>query len=245
MNYTLVGHRGYPSKYPENTCIGIQKAIEHGARAIEFDVQCSRDGTPYVFHDEQLQRLTGHEGIIHQTADSELKQLSAHYPKRFGNQFNGEPIATLEKVVNLLQKHPEVEVFIEPKSHSINAIGVPDMMDAILSISAPIRAQRRIISYHYEALHYAQYKGENIVWVMDDCTDATGKRAQALKPNTLCIDIALLPDTLPAWSQSAELQHAQWMVYPVDDVTQYPALHTQGIHYIETDAIGDALSALA
>ena len=40
----LFGHRGYSGKYPENTLLAFQKAIEAGADGIELDVQFSKDG---------------------------------------------------------------------------------------------------------------------------------------------------------------------------------------------------------
>jgi glycerophosphoryl diester phosphodiesterase len=39
---TIVGHRGVPSRAPENTVAGFEAAIAHGANAIELDVR--RDG---------------------------------------------------------------------------------------------------------------------------------------------------------------------------------------------------------
>ena len=54
----LFGHRGYSGKYPENTLLAFQKAIEAGADGIELDVQFSKDGKLVVIHDETLDRTT-------------------------------------------------------------------------------------------------------------------------------------------------------------------------------------------
>ena len=40
----IISHRGYCAKYPENTMISFQKAVEVGTHGIELDVQLSKDG---------------------------------------------------------------------------------------------------------------------------------------------------------------------------------------------------------
>jgi len=35
----LVAHRGYPEAFPENTLLGYQQSVVHGARCVETDVQ--------------------------------------------------------------------------------------------------------------------------------------------------------------------------------------------------------------
>ena len=55
----IIAHRGNAAHAPENTLAAFESAIEAGADRIELDVQLSADGTPFVFHDIQLERLTG------------------------------------------------------------------------------------------------------------------------------------------------------------------------------------------
>lgn len=45
-------HRGFSGKYPENTMLAFEKAIELGADGIELDVQLTKDGVPVIIHDE-------------------------------------------------------------------------------------------------------------------------------------------------------------------------------------------------
>jgi len=58
-------HRGYHDKpgIPENSLPAFRRAIEHGWGA-ELDVHLLRDGTLAVFHDSELRRCTGAEGLI-------------------------------------------------------------------------------------------------------------------------------------------------------------------------------------
>ena len=53
-----IAHRGFSSRYPENTLLAFERALDLGADGAEFDVQLSKDGVPVVFHDESLQRIT-------------------------------------------------------------------------------------------------------------------------------------------------------------------------------------------
>ena len=53
------GHRGCRGidGLDENTLAACAWALEHGAHGLEFDVQVSSDGIPFVFHDQTLVRV--------------------------------------------------------------------------------------------------------------------------------------------------------------------------------------------
>ena len=63
-NFELVAHRGYPRHYPENTLIGIEAAIRAGAAYVEVDIQLSSDQVPLLYHDSDMQRLSGKPGAV-------------------------------------------------------------------------------------------------------------------------------------------------------------------------------------
>lgn len=58
----------------ENSMDAIKAAVEAGY-GIEIDIQPSRDGTPMVFHDYDLARLTGVAGAIAQKTTAQLEQI--------------------------------------------------------------------------------------------------------------------------------------------------------------------------
>lgn len=58
----------------ENSPAAITAAIEAGY-GIEIDVQLSRDGVAMVFHDETLDRLTAHSGLVCERTAAELCQI--------------------------------------------------------------------------------------------------------------------------------------------------------------------------
>ena len=60
---TLVAHRGLQVRLPENSLPAIEAALAVGARAFEVDVQLSSDAVPMLYHDPDMQRISGLEGI--------------------------------------------------------------------------------------------------------------------------------------------------------------------------------------
>ena len=75
---TLIAHRGLHNKelgIPENSLLAFEKAIEKGY-GVEFDVQALDDGTPVVFHDSKLSRMTGKDGYIHNLNKEDLKNYN-------------------------------------------------------------------------------------------------------------------------------------------------------------------------
>ncbi len=58
----ILGHRGYSKFYPENTELSFAKAFKFGADGIEFDVQRTGEGEFLIFHDYDMERLTGVKG---------------------------------------------------------------------------------------------------------------------------------------------------------------------------------------
>lgn len=72
-----VAHRAYHdrgARRPENSRAAIRAAIAAGY-GIEIDLQLSADGVAMVFHDEELERLTGVKGLLAARTAADLGQL--------------------------------------------------------------------------------------------------------------------------------------------------------------------------
>lgn len=70
-------HRGYHNRalgHIENSPSAIRAAIAAGY-GIEIDVQLSRDGVAMVFHDETLDRLTDHAGLLADHFAADLQKI--------------------------------------------------------------------------------------------------------------------------------------------------------------------------
>lgn len=73
-----IAHRGYHDMNKtrwENTLSAARAAIERNY-AIECDVHLSADGVPVVFHDSELERLTGQKGFIYEKTAAEMAAMN-------------------------------------------------------------------------------------------------------------------------------------------------------------------------
>lgn len=50
----VLGHRGVCARYPENTLVSFQAALDLGCDLIEFDINITSDGIPVVIHDKTI-----------------------------------------------------------------------------------------------------------------------------------------------------------------------------------------------
>lgn len=96
----IIGHRGACGYAPENTLSSIQSAADMGCEWVELDVKLTSDDVPIIFHDDNLLRTTGHDGLVKETPYSVIKELDAG--SWFGDSFVGEQIPTLEEAVELM-----------------------------------------------------------------------------------------------------------------------------------------------
>lgn len=93
----ISAHRGSSAAAPENTLAAIRRAIADGADYAEIDVQRTSDGVVVVAHDADLMRVGGNPAVIRRTPFRELAKVDVG--RRFGQEFAGERIPTLEEVI--------------------------------------------------------------------------------------------------------------------------------------------------
>jgi glycerophosphoryl diester phosphodiesterase len=109
----VIGHRGAAAHAPENTLAGIRKAHELGCGWIELDVKLSRDGLPFLMHDDRIDRTSSGHGLARAMDLGQLRELDAG--SWFGPGFAAERLATLEEAVALiLELGLEVNLEIKP-----------------------------------------------------------------------------------------------------------------------------------
>lgn len=108
-----VTHRGVAGSAPENTLIGIKKALDGGARFIEVDLRRSADGALVLMHDATVNRTTNGSGAIDELTLEQLGRLDAG--SHFSSEFAGEGVPTLDATLELISPSDAVLV-IEVKS---------------------------------------------------------------------------------------------------------------------------------
>lgn len=120
----LIGHRGYPARYPENTLASFTGAMEAGCDMIELDVTLTRDRKVVVIHDDTLDRTTTGKGLVASRSLEEIKALDAG--SWFDPRFSTERVPELSEVLKLTAGRCLLN--IEIKTSAFEA-GYPD--DAI------------------------------------------------------------------------------------------------------------------
>ncbi|GAA1355406.1 hypothetical protein GCM10009596_02570 [Arthrobacter rhombi] len=116
----LIGHRGAAGTAPENTIAAFKAGRASGADFIETDVQLSKDGVPFLFHDDTPARTTNVAQVFPGREDDpitsftwrELRALDAG--SYFGKKFTGERIPHLDDIAKIANR--KTGVYLEIKS---------------------------------------------------------------------------------------------------------------------------------
>lgn len=231
----LVGHRGYPRHYPENTLAGFAAAIRAGAKYVETDVQLAADEVPVLFHDRTLARVCGASGAIHDYSAEQLKQFPAREFERFGYKFAHEPIPTLAQFVAWLAAHPQTTAFVEIKRLAVERFGPATVLSHVLRDLKPVREQCVLISYSLETLRHARHQGwPRVGAIIDRWRERSQPVIRELHPEYLFCDVNGLPRFGPLVVRGAEVA-----VFEVTDAALALRLARRGVQLIETFAIGE------
>lgn len=109
-----IAHRGYHNEtITENSLNAFKLAIDNKL-AFELDVHLTKDGELIVFHDYDLKRVTGKEGIVEELTFKEIRENYA--------LFDGEKIPTFKEVLELTKEAVPIVVEIKPYKKNFEAI---------------------------------------------------------------------------------------------------------------------------
>ncbi len=114
----VLAHRGWRSRYPENTMLAFVKAAELPIDGLEIDIHCTKDGVVVVCHDPTVERTTDGNGRIQDLTLAELKQLDAghHFSPDGGKTFpfRGQGV-TIPTLAELFERFPELWINVDIK----------------------------------------------------------------------------------------------------------------------------------
>ncbi len=100
----IFAHRGFSGKYPENTMLAFEKAVEIGVDGIELDVHLTKDNELVIIHDEDIKRTCDGEGLVKDMTAEQLKKYDASATFRGVYGFCGIP--TLREYFELVKDTP-------------------------------------------------------------------------------------------------------------------------------------------
>lgn len=235
----LVAHRGYPSRYPENTLPGIEAAIHAGAGFVEFDIQMSRDRVPMLCHDSSLLRTGGIDRSMLEMTAAELEYIEVGETARLGSRFKGTTVPRLSVVLTLLSRYPSVQCFIEIKQESLEHFGRGPVMESVMSLVRGHNANCTIISFDSECLLHARQLGAARIGLVTESADATTPQLlKDMRPEFLFTSDACFSKLYGELSGDW-----QWVVYHTERPQRALELARLGANLVETNAIGEMLTA--
>jgi glycerophosphoryl diester phosphodiesterase len=115
--FTPIGHRGYPSEYPENTLLSLEELFKRGVKYAEVDVSLTLDSVYILFHDyPTIFRTTNGSGNLSNKTYAELQQLDVGSWK--GEQFKNQRIGTLVEALKLAEKY-DAHLYLDTKDYDV------------------------------------------------------------------------------------------------------------------------------
>jgi glycerophosphoryl diester phosphodiesterase len=143
-------HRGgYSNEWPENTIKTLVYNItELGAKAIELDIEATKDNRLVAFHDKSLNRLleTTIKPDINQIALSELKSIPL---KNHESTF----VPTLEEIIDtLLVLSSDYDFVLELDFKPTNEAAIIELMRIVLE--SELKVGRQVYDYFFISTFY-------------------------------------------------------------------------------------------
>ncbi|MDU9417946.1 glycerophosphodiester phosphodiesterase family protein [Staphylococcus lloydii] len=108
----VVAHRGLSSKYPENTLIAYEAALQLNIDYLEIDIHKTADDKLVVIHDDSVDRTSNGTGKIKDYTMEQLQQLD--YGLWKGESFRGQTILEFKDVLKLVKQYSK-KLLIEIK----------------------------------------------------------------------------------------------------------------------------------
>ena len=147
----IIGHRGAALRAPENTLAGLHYAGRFGIKQIECDISVAADDVAVVFHDEQLQRLTGQPGTV-------LSQTATHLSQYVVAGPESEGPTTIPLASTYLDVAADYNLFVhlEIKVHDREVVRAVQAAHRAPVASKLDPAQVRVSSFSWEAITLAK-----------------------------------------------------------------------------------------
>ena len=228
----IVAHRGDAEHFPENTLPALEAAWRRGIAHVEFDVQVSADGVPFVIHDASLERTTRCAGDVRLTMSGQLDGVDAGEPARFGCTHAGTALPRLSAVAGLMAGLPDAHAFVEVKRASLVHHGRAHCIERVLAALAPVLDRCAVISFDADAVRLARTSGHVAIgWVLEGDPLQLRPVLEVMNPEYVFCDHRRLPagraPPAGAWT---------WVSYEVADAALALDLAGRGVAMVESMA---------
>lgn len=113
----VIGHRGLPALYPENTIPSFMASIDAGVDAIELDIHLTKDDHLVVTHDGNIERCSNGKGWVADFTFDEIRRFDFGLWKN--PKFAGTVIPTLKETLDAIDNRcPSMQMLLEIKPNS-------------------------------------------------------------------------------------------------------------------------------
>ena len=212
----MIGHRGARGHAPENTLAGLEKGLQLGADALEFDVQLHPSGNLFLLHDLRLERTTNGRGRASECAWNDLRTLDAG---------QGQRIPTLAEALDCIGTRAAVN--IELKTWNGTAAAVAQTLRGR-------QGQFLVSSFHLPELREfrQQMPGAAIAALYDgvplrNFDDAVALGAESVNLSCEFADAAMIA--------AARMQGLDVLIYTVNEPDEIHRWKTAGASGVFTD----------
>ncbi len=230
-----IAHRGFSGKYPENTMLAFEKAIEAGCDGIELDVQLSKDGIPVIVHDERLARTTGESGYVWDYTLDELKKMNAaaNFGTKGLRKKESLEIPTLEEYLALVKGKKDFLTNIELKTGVNPYAGIEEKVLELLH-SYHMKKKVLISSFNHYSIKYMKQLDLKIKCGLLESSRIVGmaKYAKRLKANALH---PFYPTVTVSYMAKAKAHGLDVNVWTVDEPEEMQNMLKLGVNGIITN----------
>ena len=228
-NTKMVAHRGVSKLERENTMPAFIAAGNRSYWGIETDIHVTRDGKYIVYHDTNIQRLTGVDAVIEEQTFDYLRSLPII-------DFDEQPrvdlhMPSLEEYIKICKKYGKIAV-LELKN-TMPRENVHEVCDILLQLEYTDGVV--VISFDYNNLLYVKEKlpAQKVQFL---CSEYTDGLVETLKKDGMDLDINRKAVT----KELIDLCHENGVeinAWTVDELEQAQSFVDMGIDYITTNII--------
>ncbi|MES2960646.1 MAG: glycerophosphodiester phosphodiesterase [Pseudomonadota bacterium] len=229
-----IAHRGAGKLAPENTLAAFRLGAHHGYRAFECDVKLSRDGVPFLLHDDTLDRTSNAQGDAGARPWDALSLLDAG--AWHSRAYAGEPLASFAAVAAYcLRNRHALNIEIKPSPGRERETGEVVARDAALRWAGQ-DVLPLLSSFKPESLEGAMVGAASLprALLLDKLWEGWFDRAQALGCVAVVANHKLFDRPLVDRLHDAGLRA---LAYTVNEDAAATALLSLGLDGLITDAV--------
>lgn len=236
-----IAHRGASLYAPENTLAAIRLALDHGAAAIECDVQRTKDGHLVVIHDQAVDRTTDGRGPVVTYGLEDLRRLDAG--RWFAPAFTGERVPVLDEVLEMARGRALLTLEIKNGPTFYEGIE-QQVVDTVRRHG--MEEDVLVISFDHESLRTVRTLSPGIatgILYAARLVDGPGA-ARAARADAVSIDWQFVTADVVSGSHNAGLAVFVWTVDDENVARELLAFGVDGITSNDTRLLGRLLGGL-